>query len=232
MTAGDAPPPAARRPGGGVRVAIVDDHVLFRDGLAFTIQERGAHRVVVACPGLQQLHEWLEGRPAAVHPQVVLLDLRLGGTLVTPSEVERLVRDGIRVLIVSGTRDGALLQAVLRAGACGFVAKEDSSRELLAAIEAAATGNVWTSRELAEIVARDPVRPALSERELEAVTLYAGGLTMTSVARRMGVGYETARQYVERARRKWADVGREARTKTELYQVAQQDGLLDTDDPR
>jgi DNA-binding NarL/FixJ family response regulator len=133
------------------------------------------------------------------------------------------------VLIVTGTRDASLLQALLRAGASGFVAKEDSARELLAAVEAAVTGNTWTSRELAEIVARDPVRPALSERELEAVTLYAGGLTMASVARQMGVGYDTARQYVERARRKWADVGREARTKTDLYVVAQEDGLLGPD---
>ncbi|MFN8082504.1 MAG: response regulator [Kineosporiaceae bacterium] len=216
-------------PGGGVRVGIVDDHALFRDGLIFTVQERGAHRVVVACADLAQFRDWLDAAPSARHPQVVLLDLRLAGGVVGVGDVEALVERGMRVLIVSGTRDAVVLQAILRAGAAGFVAKEDSSRELLAAIEAAATGNTWTSRELAEIVARDPVRPALSERELEAVTLYAGGLTMTSVARQMGVGYDTARQYVERARRKWADVGREARTKTDLYEAARQDGLLNRD---
>lgn len=193
------------------------------------MQERGAHRVVVACADLAQFRDWLDAAPSARHPQVVLLDLRLAGGVVGVGDVEALVERGMRVLIVSGTRDAVVLQAILRAGAAGFVAKEDSSRELLAAIEAAATGNTWTSRELAEIVARDPVRPALSERELEAVTLYAGGLTMTSVARQMGVGYDTARQYVERARRKWADVGREARTKTDLYEAARQDGLLNRD---
>lgn len=193
------------------------------------MQERGAHRVVVACSALQELWDWMATHPRALHPRLVLLDLRLGPGLIDVADVERLVQQGLRVLIVSGTRDAALLQALLRAGASGFVAKEDSARELLAAIEAAVTGNTWTSRELAEIVARDPARPALSERELEAVTLYAGGLTMASVARQMGVGYDTARQYVERARRKWADVGRDARTKTDLYVVAQEDGLLGPD---
>lgn len=211
---------------GGVRVGIVDDHALFRDGLVLTVRERGAHRVVLACADLGELAEWLDRHPRTTHPQVLLLDLQLGGRLVTVAEVEELLAQGLRVLIVSGAGEGALVQDLLRAGVSGFVAKEDSARELLAAIEAAATGNTWTSRELAEIVARDPRRPALSPRELEAVTLYAGGLTMTAVARRMGVGYDTAREYVERARRKWDDLGRDVRTKTELYEAARRDGLL------
>ncbi len=211
----------------GLRVGIVDDHALFRDGLIFTVTQRGGHRVVVACDDLAQLDEWLSGHPQQAHPQVLLLDLLLGGRLVDVDGVRALLERGIRVLVVSGTRNGRLLQDLLRAGVAGFVAKEDSSRELLAAIEAAATGNAWTSPELAEIVARDPQRPALSDRELEAVTLYAQGLTMDSVARHMGVGYDTARQYVDRARRKWAAVGREARTKTQLYEAARQDGLLE-----
>jgi DNA-binding NarL/FixJ family response regulator len=197
--------------------------------LILTVRERGAHHVVAACQDLAELHAWFASTPEPRHPQVVLLDLRLKGDLITAADLRRLLELGPAVLIVSGTRDGALLQELLRAGAAGYVAKEDSPRELLAAVEAAATGNTWTSRELAEIVARDPARPALSERELEAVTLYAGGLTMASVARKMGISYDTARQYVERARRKWADVGREARTKTELYEVARQDGILSPD---
>jgi len=197
--------------------------------LIITLRERGGHHVVAACSTVAELWEWMAARPRPLGPDVVLLDLRLGSGLIDVADVERLLRRDLKVLIVSGTRDAGLLQEVLRAGASGFVAKEDSARELLAAVEAAATGNTWTSRELAEIVARDPARPALSERELEAVTLYAGGLTMASVARQMGVGYDTARQYVERARRKWADVGRDARTKTDLYVVAQEDGLLGPD---
>ena len=212
---------------GGVKVGIVDDHALVRDGLIFTIQVRGAHRVVVACSSLNQLRDWLATHPRSAHPDVLLLDLRLADGKVTVGDVHELLTAGMRVLVVSGENEGALLQAILGAGASGFVAKEDSSRELLAAIEAAATGNTWTSRQLAEIVARDPRRPALSEREMEAVTLYAGGLTMTAVARRMGVSADTARDYVERARRKWAELGRDARTKTGLYEAARRDGLID-----
>jgi DNA-binding CsgD family transcriptional regulator len=74
-------------------------------------------------------------------------------------------------------------------------------------------------------------RPDLSIQERSALHLYASGLTLEAVARRMHVSPSTAREYLLRVRRKYADVGREVRTKTDLYAAALQDGLLDEDDP-
>jgi DNA-binding NarL/FixJ family response regulator len=56
--------------------------------------------------------------------------------------------------------------------------------------------------------------------------LYASGLPMKSVARRLGVSFDTAKCYVDRVRDKYERTGREARTKIELRQRAEEDGLL------
>ena len=95
--------------------------------------------------------------------------------------------------------------------------------------ELVADGQGFLSPEWASAIAGDleRVAPALTPRELSAVRLYAAGMKLTSVARRLGVGPETARTYLNRAREKYASVGRPAPTKTDLYRVAVEDGLLD-----
>jgi DNA-binding CsgD family transcriptional regulator len=66
----------------------------------------------------------------------------------------------------------------------------------------------------------------LSPQELRALALYVSGLPLKSVARQMGVQYETAKSYLDRVRAKYAQVGREARTKVELRNRAVEDGHL------
>lgn len=70
------------------------------------------------------------------------------------------------------------------------------------------------------------VEPNLTPRESEAVRLYAAGLKLSSVARRLGVSDDTTRTYLLRARGKYSDAGRPAPTKTDLYIRAVEDGLL------
>ncbi len=67
--------------------------------------------------------------------------------------------------------------------------------------------------------------PSLSHREREALTLYASGLPLKSVARRMAVTEYTAKEYLKRVRRKYGEAGRPANTKLELYWRAVEDGL-------
>ncbi len=67
--------------------------------------------------------------------------------------------------------------------------------------------------------------PSLSHREREALTLYASGLPLKSVARRMTVTEYTAKEYLKRVRRKYGEAGRPANTKLELYWRAVEDGL-------
>ena len=69
-------------------------------------------------------------------------------------------------------------------------------------------------------------RPVLSPQETRALQLYATGMPMKAVARRMGLGEETVKQYVGRVREKYARAGRAASTKLELYHRAVEDGHL------
>ena len=68
--------------------------------------------------------------------------------------------------------------------------------------------------------------PSLAPREAEALRMYASGLPMKSVARRMGISPETVKDYLMRVRRRYDEVGRPAATKTELYVRAMEDGLV------
>ena len=106
--------------------------------------------------------------------------------------------------------------------------KHEEAAELRAAIRAVAAGEDWVSPRLAYIFATDdaPDRPALSAQETRTLRLYATGLPIKSVARRLGIGEETAKQYVRRVREKYAQANRAAPTKVDLYHRAVEDGHL------
>ena len=90
----------------------------------------------------------------------------------------------------------------------------------------AAINRVLDQPQWAEAI-RSGIGPELAPRETEAITLYAAGLPLKSVATRMGLSQETVKQYLNRCRAKYAAVGRPAQTKTELYRRAIEDGYLE-----
>ena len=98
---------------------------------------------------------------------------------------------------------------------------------LLEAISTVARGELYLSIDLAAILAAAAETPNLSPRELDALRLYASGLKLTAVGHRMGISPHTAKEYLDRVRVKYANIGREVRTRTELYAQANRDGLLD-----
>jgi Bacterial regulatory proteins, luxR family len=120
------------------------------------------------------------------------------------------------------------VRAAIRAGARGYVLKNEETSRVRAAIKAVAGGTDWLSPRLAYILAADdaPDRPVLSPQETRALRLYATGMPMKSVARRMAISEETAKQYVGRVRDRYARAGRAAPTKIELYYRAVEDGHL------
>jgi DNA-binding NarL/FixJ family response regulator len=135
---------------------------------------------------------------------------------------------GPAVLVLSASGRPAAVRGAMRAGAHGYVLKHEEAAELRAAIRAVAAGGDWVSPRLAYIFATDdaPDRPALSAQETRTLQLYATGLPVKSVARRLGISEETAKQYVRRVREKYAQANRAAPTKVELYHRAVEDGHL------
>lgn len=204
-----------------IRVAVVDDHALVREGIVRACAEGGFAEVTYEGESIEELL----ALPMA--PDVVLLDIDLRGHSVRSAELFEVQSRGSRVIIVSATSDSHLIRNLLRHGAWGFVSKLDSSQLLVEAVGAVAAGEHWTTPELAAIILRDPERPLLSPQETLALQLYASGLKLDSVARRMGVARTTAREYIARVRAKYEAVGRPAPTKIDLYNNASQDGLLE-----
>lgn len=232
LTAG--PDPAGRSHKGSstagsvalVRVAAVDDHEAIREGIRARLAAHDVVDIVAAAPTVDTLVTDLDATGPAV--DVVLLDLMLGDGSTPGDNVRRLMDRGSQVVVYSGLAPTADLRDALAAGALGAVGKAQPLSDLVEAILSASRGEPLLTTEWAAALDAAPSeqRPALSERESEALQLYASGLGMKSAARRMGITLGTYREYLLRIRRKYADVDRPAGTKLDLYRRAVEDGLV------
>lgn len=205
-----------------MRLALIDDHELVREGLRALLEEKGDGDVDVVYSGESPADAVGTGATVA------LLDVDLGPGSDPVAMSTRLLSDaGAAVLLISAFEDAASIRSGLAAGALGFVPKRVSYDVLSEALVTAARGELFLSVDLASILASTPEAPELSPRELDALRLYASGLKLAAVARRMGISPHTAKEYLDRVRAKYGQVGRQARTRTELYAAAARDGLLD-----
>lgn len=209
------------------RVAIVEDHRLQRLRTEELVNRQPGLRVVHSCETLDELVAWMaSGRPQSL-PHLVVLDLVVDrGRDADPAVVERLVRSGLRVLVLSAMASVPLVRAMIRAGVVGFVGKRDAEEDVVAAIWAVLRRRQWMTPELASVMAGDGQRPRLSDQEERALVLYASGLTLDAVAVALGVKRDTVKKYLERVKAKYAEVGRSVRTKIDLNREAIRDGLM------
>lgn len=209
-----------------VPVAVVEDHVLVREHIVAALEAARDFHVVAAVGSLELFYKQWGERPATARPRVLLLDLLLEDGDADPGLVEKLTKQGLRVLVVSGLTSTPLVRAMLAAGVSGFVAKHDRATDLVAAARAVAHGRDWMTPQLAQVLAQDPRRPSLSDQEERALILYASDLKLEAVARELGVRPMTAKKYLDRVRAKYVALGRDVHTKTELYKAAVADGRL------
>jgi DNA-binding NarL/FixJ family response regulator len=232
------PEGSASAAGRVVRVAVVDDHPVVLSGVRAWL-EGGDTPIDVVCA----VASWSE---LLFHPQfpvdVVLLDLDLGDGVPAAVKIATLRSAGVAVVVVSAFAESRNVTECLAAGALAFVPKTEAAEHLVDAVLKAAAGEphlvpaaaaalVPGEREGEGEAGDDrggdvPVQPPLSPQERRALILYASGLPMKSVARRLDISFETAKCYVDRVREKYERAGREARTKIELHQRAVEDGLL------
>lgn len=214
-----------------VRVGILDDHALIVDGLATWIDEHADDlRVVI------RTTRWLD---LVRHPEfpvdLVLMDLQLDESVSIESRIRACRAAGASVVVVTALDDEASRERSLEAGAAAFVSKTLPVAELVAIARRVAGGERMAGRaasasEPGRAASADRLAPAdagLSDAERRALVLYAQGLSTAEVARRMSVGYETAKTYLRRARDKYARVGRPAGRRAELIRRVAEDGLLE-----
>ena len=209
---------------GVISVAAVDDHPIVLDGVAGWVTAPGSDIRVVGTAATVDVLLAGPGR----HADVVLLDLDLDDGTAVERNVAAILAAGPAVLVLSASDKPLAVRAAIRAGALGYAVKSEPTRQIQTAIREVAAGRDWISPRLAYILATDdaPDKPALSHQERRTLQLYATGMPMKSVAKKMTISDETAKQYLGRVRAKYARAGRAAPTKLELYHRAVEDGYL------
>jgi DNA-binding NarL/FixJ family response regulator len=187
-----------------VRVLVVDDHPLFRKGLAATIE---------ALPDMVLAGVASDGADAveAVRhdpPDVVLLDLAMPGMGGIDAAVEiGRVAPQVAVLVLTMSEDPESLFAAVRAGARGYLLKGADEAEIRRAVLAVADGDAVFGAGVASYVLghfgsrpvggiRPPVFPELTEREREILVLMAQGLGNAGIAHRLVLSQKTVRNHV------------------------------------
>ncbi len=210
-----------------IRILIVDDHPLVREGL---------QAVLALEEDLEIVGEAANGRDAvqqarSLQPDVILMDLlmpEMGGAEATVEILE--VSPTLRILILTSVNDVETILATVKAGALGYVSKNAPPVELLQAIRTVHRGSVVLPAPLARaLLNHEPVpepapHPAdvLTEREIEVLTLVAQGLNNDEIAARLVISPRTASVHVSHILSK---LGLENRTQAALH--ALRAGLAD-----
>jgi DNA-binding NarL/FixJ family response regulator len=215
------------KPAPPVRILVVDDHTIVRQGLRSILDLEPDFTVV----GEAADHGEAIAETARLHPDVVLLDLMLSdrepaeGLDVCAELCQR--HPAVRVVVLTTFLDERLLVGALRRGANGYALKDVDAVELARIIRSVHGGQPAFDPRSARLVVRSltgepgpPARP-LTDRELEVVRLVAQGATNLRVARELSVSESTVKYHLRSAMRKLG-----ASDRTELVYRASARGLL------
>jgi len=195
-----------------IRLLIVDDHPMVREGLRSMLAGERMEIVGEAANGREAVQTLTE-----TSPDVVLLDLELPDT--DGLTLLRRIRDiapGVPVLIVTMHEDPARVRQAVQAGAAGYVLKGVGRAELLASVRAVTTGkSVLDHRLLRAVIdvtdaGRTPGGAAqtLSAIELDLLRLMADGLTNRQIGARLNWSQATVKKYVQRVLEKLGVIDR------------------------
>jgi DNA-binding NarL/FixJ family response regulator len=217
--------------GGKVRVALVDDHQLFREGLKALLTQQPDLTVVAEASDARQAYGMIE----AIHPDVVVLDVGLPGVdgIAAARELRRRVPDGHVLILTMHDRqhDGErYAAAALAAGAAGYALKSQAPASLFDAIRAVARGETYVSPQLSVESVRAQMRggftstgplAALSPREREVFDLIVRGFSNPGVATELCISVKTVETHRARIHRKFG-----VHSVAELVRYAALNGLI------
>jgi len=180
-----------------VRVALVEDHHLVREGLRLVLTTLGID-VVGECSTAEGVFDLIE----RTKPDVVLLDLSLAETDgITVIRELRARAPSVNVIVLTMHRDPETVRQALRAGAAGYVVKGAHSSDLHESIVAVMRGERYLHSSIAGIVVDDSLRwlasdAVLTPREREILGLLAAGARPSEIGRRLGISTHTVRRHI------------------------------------
>jgi DNA-binding NarL/FixJ family response regulator len=176
-----------------IRVLIADDHLILRYGLTTFIEQQPDMRVVAEASNGEQVVEQFR-----LHrPDVTLMDLRMPGMNgVAAIGAIRNEFPTARIIVVTIHKGDEAVYQAIRAGARGYLLKDVSFEELLAAIRAVHHGGQCIPPEIAVRMAERIRQETLSPREIEVLKQVACGLANKEIADRLDVAESTVKHYV------------------------------------
>jgi DNA-binding NarL/FixJ family response regulator len=188
-----------------IRVALVDDQAIVRAGLARILSPEDGFVVVAECGDGREAVE----KVPALRPDVVLMDVRmpvLDGIAAT-AQLRR-ATDALTVLVLTTFGEDEVLWGAIEAGAAGFMLKDSSAEELIAAVRVVAGGGAWIDpavaprvldqyRRLVAPAAREAARlDSLTDREHDVLRLMARGGTNGEIAGSLHVAEATVKTHI------------------------------------
>ena len=185
-----------------IRVLVVDDHPVWRDGIRGDLEGSGEATVVAEASDGGEAIEL-----AREHlPDVVLMDLRLR-TVSGVDATRRIVEETphSRILIVSATGEESDVLEAVKVGASGYILKSETGGDIVAAVRRVHAGEpVFTSglaglvlTEFRRVATKDIAEPSLSPRENEVLILVAKGYTYAEIAQKLFISEKTVQNHVQ-----------------------------------
>jgi DNA-binding NarL/FixJ family response regulator len=194
---------------GKASVLVVDDHPLFRHGVVLLIDRQND----LYCCGEADSVATAQAAVAAKKPRVVLLDLRLGnedGVELIKALKARFA--ALHILVLSQYDEALYAERALRAGANGYVMKEEATEEVLVALRTVLAGQPYVSRKMAALVLHKMLETKpnqqgdgvanLTDRELQVFQLVGAGLSARQIAVDLHVSFKTIQTHRENIKHK------------------------------
>jgi DNA-binding NarL/FixJ family response regulator len=208
-----------------IRVLIVDDHAVVRQGLRIFLDTESDFEVVGEAPNGEEAVRLAR----ALQPDIVLMDLLMPG--MGGIEATRLIRSevgAVEVVALTSVLDDESVVAAVRAGAIGYLLKTAEADDLRRALRAAAAGQVQLDPAAAARLVSEVRTPAaietLTDREAEVMRLLARGLANKEIGRELRISEDTVKTHVSRI---LAKLG--ARSRTQAVLQAMRMGLVEVD---
>lgn len=204
-----------------IRVLVVDDHAVVREGLVELLDGVDGLKVVGAAGGGEEAIE----AARRLGPDVILMDLEMPGTDGVQATTRIKAADpGAQVVVLTSFSDQPRILAALDAGARGYLLKDAGPEELVEGIRAAASGDAPLAQQAVNAImaarAGEGTGPELSEREHDVLVLVARGRSNKVIARELEISEKTVKAHLTSAFRR---IGATNRVEAALW--ARQHGM-------
>jgi DNA-binding NarL/FixJ family response regulator len=186
-----------------IRIAVVDDHPLYRDGVVMTLARDEKFDVVGEGNSADQAIKIAE----QVAPDVMLLDVGLPGCGIEAARSLSKLTPRMKIIMLTASESEEHVSAALEAGACGYVLKGISAQDLVRAVRAVGDGETYVSpglaaRLLSNLSSRNKAAQttddlaSLTQREDQILACVANGRTNKEIARELNLSEKTVKHYM------------------------------------